>query len=84
MANKYIPANKKELQDYRRDKAIRERNRKSIIESSYITIRRTFLEKKKENPNLENLSKKLNQEMRKEKHNTTMDIFRYYFSAFSN
>ena len=80
MANKYIPATKREIMNYRREKAIKERQRNDITEKTYITLRRTFLSLRKQNPQIETTAKLLNDKIANEKHNTTIDIFRYLVS----
>jgi TRAP-type mannitol/chloroaromatic compound transport system substrate-binding protein len=78
MATKYIPANKNEIRNFRRERAIKERKRKEITESSYIALRRMYLQIRKENPAFEQTATKFNSYIKELKHNQAMDVFRYY------
>jgi len=80
MPIKYIPATKREIRNYRQERAIKERNRKEITEASYITLRRLHLQFRKNNPSFETTANKFNTYIKGIKHNQTMDVFHYFVS----
>jgi len=80
MAIKYIPPTKRDVRNFRRERAVKELNRGTIIEESYIRLRKLHLQIRKNNPALEQVAANFNSYVRNTKHSTTMDVFHYFIA----
>ena len=80
MAIKYIPANKYEIQLFRRNRAIKERNRQEISDNTLIALRRVYLFQQKKSASFENSAKKLNSFVKLQKNQRILEAINYYLA----
>ena len=80
MAIKYIPASKHEIQLFRRNRAIKERNRKEITDNTLIALRRVHLFQQKNTANFENSAEKLNSFIKLQKNQRVLEVINYFIA----
>jgi hypothetical protein len=80
MANKYIPANRKEIQLLRRNRAIKESSRSQITDNTLIALRRVHLKINKNSAEFEVTSIKFNDFLNKLNHKKIQDVINYYIA----
>jgi hypothetical protein len=80
MANKYIPANRKEIQLFRRNRAIKESSRTQITDNALIALRRVHLKKNNNSEDFEIASLRFNDFLNKLNHKKIQDVINYYIA----
>jgi len=83
MAIKYIPRNSREIQIYRRERAIKEKNRTEITDNTLILMRRINLSYRKNNKSLEERFLLLNEYIKKQKLKKISEIINYFLADIS-
>jgi len=83
MAIRYIPVNKNEIQLFRRNKAIKERNRKEITDNSLIALRRENLSQQKINKNFVKTASDLTSFIKQQEHKQVLNVVNYFLADIS-
>lgn len=80
MATKYIPANKNEVQLFRRNRAIKERKRQEITDKTLIELRRFHLTQQKKTGTLEPIAFELNNYIKKQSNKRIIEVINYFLA----
>jgi len=83
MAIRYIPVNKNEIQLFRRNKAIKERNRKEITDNTLIALRRVNLLQQKNSHSFLQTATVFTNFIRQQKHKQIINVINYYLADIS-
>ena len=83
MAIRYIPVNKKEIQLFRRNRAIKERSRQEITDNSLIALRRVHLAQQKNDESFSETASKLADFVKQQKHQQIIEVVNYYIADIS-
>ncbi|MDR0926372.1 MAG: hypothetical protein LBO69_01225 [Ignavibacteria bacterium] len=80
MSHKYVLTNRKEIGIFRNNKAIKERRRQEITDSTLIALRRVHLALEKEHPALAHQGQQIVLKLKTLPHKRAVDIFNYYLA----
>ena len=83
MAIRYIPINRNEIQLFRRNKAIKERNRKEITDNTLIALRRVNLLQQKKVHSFPKTATVFTDFVRQQKHKQIINVINYYLTDIS-
>jgi TRAP-type mannitol/chloroaromatic compound transport system substrate-binding protein len=78
MAIKYIPVNKNEIQLFKRNRAIKERNRQEITDNSLIALRKVHLSQKKENESFAETASNFTGFVKQQQHKEVINVINYF------
>ncbi|MGI6369904.1 MAG: hypothetical protein GX372_08525 [Ignavibacteria bacterium] len=80
MAVRYIPQNRREIQLYRRERIIKEKNRDEITRNTLVELRKVNLHHRKVKQDFDELARAFTIYIKKQKHNKVVDVFNYFLS----
>jgi len=80
MAIRYIPVNKSEIQLYRRNKAIKERNRQEITDNSLIALRRVNISQQKKDKSFCEAASEFTNFIKQQQPKQIINIINYYLA----
>ncbi len=80
MSIKYIPKNKNEIMLFKREKALKERQREEITDNTLISLRRVNLHQQKKNEDFRSKILSLNEYINKQNTKKLVEIINYFIA----